>query len=97
MLEVSLAVNSTAVTANISARRLERSVNRRMEEFPPGRDRQWSKIVNADGYSGAVGQGDGECRPANGLARCFPCQTLEAAPYPPFGADFHTYPPIIAF
>ena len=60
------------------------------------RDRKWSEIVNADGYSGAVGQGDGERRPANGLAGCFPCLTLEAASHPPFGARFHTYPPIKA-
>ena len=60
------------------------------------RDQKRSKIVNADGYSRAVGQGDGERRPANGLAGCFPCLTLEAASHPPFGARFHTCPPIKA-
>ena len=65
--------------------------------IPSVRDRQGSKIVNADGYSGAVGQGDGECRPASSLARSFSCLTLEAASYPPFGAGFNTYPPIEAF
>ena len=41
-----------------------------------------SKIVNADGYSGTVGQRDGECRPTINLARGFSCLTLEAASYP---------------
>ena len=54
-------------------------------------------MVNADGYSGAVGQGGGECRPSNRLARGFLCLTLEAASYPPFHACLHTYPPIEAF
>ena len=43
------------------------------------RGRQGSKIANADGYSRAVWQGDGEVRPSNGLARGFPCLALEAA------------------
>ena len=34
MLAVPSAVNSAVVTANMSARRLKRSVNRRMNEFP---------------------------------------------------------------
>ena len=38
-----------------------------------------------------------ECRPSDGLAGIFPCPTFEAASYPPFGADFHTYPPIETF
>ena len=62
-----------------------------------GRGRQGSKIVNADGYPRAIRQGDGECRPSNGLTGRFPCLTLEAASYPPFGADFDTYPPIETF
>ena len=56
-----------------------------------------SKIVNADGYSRAVWQGYREGRPSNGLAEGFPCLALEAALDPPFGADFHTYPPIETF
>ena len=60
------------------------------------RDWKWSKIVDADGYSGAVGQRNGECRPADGLAGCFPRLALEASPDSPFGAHFHTYPPIEA-
>ena len=35
------------------------------------RDRQGSKIVNADGYPGAAGQGNGEFRPSKRLARLF--------------------------
>ena len=62
-----------------------------------GRGRQGSKIVNADGYSGTVWQADGEGRPSNSLAGGFLCLALEAASYPPFGADFRTYPPIEAF
>ena len=62
-----------------------------------GRGRQGSKIVKADRYSRAIRQGGGEGRPSNGLTRSFPCLTLEAASYPPFGADFHTYPPIETF
>ena len=54
-------------------------------------------MFNADRYSGAIGQGDGECRPPNSLARCFSCLTHEAVSYPPFGAGFHTYPPTEAF
>ena len=62
-----------------------------------GRGWQGSKIVNADGYPWAARQGNGECRPSDGLAGSFPCLTFEAASYPPFGADFHTYPPIETF
>ena len=62
-----------------------------------GRGWQGSKIVNADGYSRAIRQGDGESRPTNDLTGRFPGLTFEAASYPPFGADFHTYPPIETF
>ena len=58
-----------------------------------GRGRQGLKIVDADGYSRAAWQGDGEGRPSNSLAGGFLCLAFEAASYPPFGADFHTYPP----
>ena len=54
-------------------------------------------MVGADGYSGAVGQGEGEFRPANNLARGLLSLTREVASYPPFGAGFHTYPPVEAF
>ena len=60
-------------------------------------DRQGPRIVNSDGYSRAAEQGDGECRPANSLARDLSCLALEAASYPPFGVGFHTYQPIEAF
>ena len=62
-----------------------------------GRDRQWSKVVNADGYPGSIRQWYGECRPADSLARCFSRLTLEATSYYPFCADFHTDPPVEAF
>ena len=38
-----------------------------------GRRRQGSKIVNADGYSRAIRQRNGECRPSDGLTGSFPC------------------------
>ena len=62
-----------------------------------GRDRQWSKVVNADGHPGSIRQGYGECKPADSLARCFSRLTLEATSYPPFYADFYTNPPVEAF
>ena len=62
-----------------------------------GRDRQWSKVVNADGYPGFIRQWYEECRPADSLARYFSRLTLEAASYPPFCAEFHTDPPVEAF
>ena len=51
-------------------------------------DRQGPKVVNTDGLSGAVGQGDEECRRANCLARGFSCLTLEAASYPELFNDW---------
>ena len=62
-----------------------------------GRDQQGPKIVNTDGYPGAIRQWGGECRPEDSLARRFSRPTLEAASYPPFYADFHTDPPVEAF
>ena len=88
MLAVPSAVNSAAVTANMSEEDVKLS---------SGRGRQESKIVHADGYSRAIRQRNGECRPSNGLTGSFPCLTFEAASYPPFGADFHTYPPVETF
>ena len=60
-------------------------------------DRQGPDVINTDGLSGAVGQGGGECRLANRLARGFSCLTLEATSYPTSVAGFHVYPPIEAF
>ena len=45
-------------------------------------DWQGPKVVNDDGYSGAAEQGDGECRPANSLAKYLSDLALEAASYP---------------
>ena len=59
-------------------------------------DRQRPKVVKTNEYSRAVGQGNGEYRTANWLTRDVSCLTLEAAPYPPSSAGFHTYPPIEA-
>ena len=61
------------------------------------RDRQESKIINADGYPGAIRQWNGDCRPTDSLTRRFSRLTLEPASYPPFCADFHTDPPVEAF
>ena len=61
------------------------------------RGRQGPKVVNADGHSRAVGQGNGEGGPANSLARGFSFLALEAALHPPFGAGFHTYSRVEAF
>ena len=60
-------------------------------------DRQGPIVIITDGYFGAVGQGGGECKPANRLARGVSCLTLEAASYPPPGAGFHAYSPIAVF
>ena len=94
MLTVPSAVNSAAVTANMPAEAICEEKDVRISS---GRGRQGSKIVNADGYSKAIRQRDGEGRPSNGLTGGFLCLALEAASYPPFGADFHTYPPIETF
>ena len=59
---------SAVVTANISARRLKRSVKKEDVGFSSSRYRQGPKIVNTDGNARAVGQGDGEDGPANCLA-----------------------------
>ena len=61
------------------------------------RDRQESKIINADGYPGTIRQWDGDCRPTDSLTRRFSRLTLEATSYPPFCANFHTDPPVEAF
>ena len=62
-----------------------------------GRDRQWSKEDNADGYSGSIRQWYGECRPVDSLVKYFSRLTLEAKSYPPLCADFHTDRPVEAF
>ena len=54
MFAVPSAVNSAVVTANMSARRLKRCVERRMYEFPRA-VMQGPKIVNTDGYARIVG------------------------------------------
>ena len=73
MFAVPSAVNSAVVTANMSARRLKRSVNRRMYEFSSSRGRQRPEVIDADGDARAVGQGDGKDRPANCLAGGLTC------------------------
>ena len=60
-------------------------------------DWQGPNVINTAGLSGAVGQGGGECRPANRSARGFSCLTIEVASYPTSGAGFYIYPPIEAF
>ena len=60
MLAVPFAVNSAAVTAKMSARRLKRPSKKEGIRIFSGRGRQGSKIVNADGYPRAARQGNGE-------------------------------------
>ena len=60
MLAVPSAVNSAAVTAKMSARRLKRPSKKEGVRIFSGRGRQGSKIDNADGYPRAARQGNGE-------------------------------------
>ena len=89
VLGVPSVVNSAAVTASMSARRLKQSDK---SNITSGRHRERAEVVDADGYAGSFWQGQRDGGPPDRLPRRFACSTLQAVAQPPPGADAHANP-----
>ena len=91
-------MDPAAVTANMSARRLKRSVKEQDVSITSGSYPERAEAVDADGDAELFGQGQRDGGPLNRLSWRFPCLAIQALEEPPPpGADTHTDPPIETF